>query len=109
MQIPDLPTVLEQSDGTAWMARYCLDMLELALSLADEVEQTKVLEPAPGIPVRTTVAYQPLGVVTVIVTEYATAVLAVLATITVNAVPSAEATGNVFEKLATHPEVEYAW
>ena len=26
--------VLEQSDGTAWMARYCLDMLEIALILA---------------------------------------------------------------------------
>ncbi|BDZ47534.1 aldehyde dehydrogenase family protein [Naasia aerilata] len=40
---------------------------QLALSLVDEVEQGKVLEPAPGIPVRTTVQYQPLGVVTVIV------------------------------------------
>src|SRR3954449_10287149 len=40
---------------------------QLALSLADEVEATKVLPPAPGIPVRTTVAYQPIGVVTVIV------------------------------------------
>jgi acyl-CoA reductase-like NAD-dependent aldehyde dehydrogenase len=40
---------------------------QLALSLADEVEQTKVLPPAPGIPVQTTVAYQPIGVVTVIV------------------------------------------
>ena len=40
---------------------------QLALSLADEVEATKVLSPAPGIPVETTVAYQPLGVVTVIV------------------------------------------
>jgi hypothetical protein len=25
---------LEQSDGTSWMARYCLDMLEMALALA---------------------------------------------------------------------------
>jgi hypothetical protein len=25
---------LEQSDGTAWMARYCLDLLEMALTLA---------------------------------------------------------------------------
>src|SRR4051794_18880891 len=40
---------------------------QLALSLADEVEQSKVLPPAPGIPVQTTVAYQPIGVVTVIV------------------------------------------
>ncbi|HEX5859156.1 MAG TPA: aldehyde dehydrogenase family protein [Microbacterium sp.] len=40
---------------------------QLALMLADDVETGKVLEPAPGIPVRTEVAYQPLGVVTVIV------------------------------------------
>ncbi|NEK56400.1 aldehyde dehydrogenase family protein [Geodermatophilus sabuli] len=40
---------------------------QLALSLADEVDRTKVLPPAPGIPVQTTVAYQPLGVVTIIV------------------------------------------
>ncbi|MGY1802603.1 aldehyde dehydrogenase family protein [Blastococcus sp. SYSU D00922] len=40
---------------------------QLALSLAEEVDATKVLSPAPGIPVETTVAYQPLGVVTVIV------------------------------------------
>src|SRR5436305_6953802 len=25
---------LEQSDATSWMARYCLDMLEMALTLA---------------------------------------------------------------------------
>ena len=32
----DVPggAVLEQSDGTAWMARYCLDMLDVALALA---------------------------------------------------------------------------
>ena len=28
--------VLEQSDGTAWMARYCIDLLDLALILAAE-------------------------------------------------------------------------
>jgi acyl-CoA reductase-like NAD-dependent aldehyde dehydrogenase len=39
----------------------------LALALADEVDATTVLEPAPGIPVTTTVAYQPLGVTTIIV------------------------------------------
>jgi len=39
----------------------------LALAHAGEVEQGRVLEPAPGIPVTTTVGYQPLGVVTVIV------------------------------------------
>ncbi len=27
--------LLEQSDGTAWMAMYCLDMLEIALVLAE--------------------------------------------------------------------------
>ncbi|MCU1392784.1 MAG: hypothetical protein JWM34_1212 [Ilumatobacteraceae bacterium] len=27
--------VLEQADGTAWMAKYCLDMLAIALTLAD--------------------------------------------------------------------------
>ena len=27
--------VLEQADGTAWMAKYCLDMLNIALTLAD--------------------------------------------------------------------------
>jgi acyl-CoA reductase-like NAD-dependent aldehyde dehydrogenase len=40
---------------------------QLALALADEVGQTKTLPPAPGIPVRTSVEYQPLGVVTIIV------------------------------------------
>jgi acyl-CoA reductase-like NAD-dependent aldehyde dehydrogenase len=40
---------------------------QLALSLADEVERSTVLPPAPGIPVETTVGYQPVGVVTVIV------------------------------------------
>ncbi|NDL56448.1 aldehyde dehydrogenase family protein [Phytoactinopolyspora mesophila] len=40
---------------------------QLALSLADQVDTGKVLEPAPGIPVTTQVRYQPLGVVTVIV------------------------------------------
>lgn len=39
----------------------------LALALADDVDATKTLPPAPGIPVSTTVAFQPLGVVTVIV------------------------------------------
>ncbi|GAB2754135.1 aldehyde dehydrogenase family protein [Sinomonas soli] len=39
----------------------------LALALADQVDAATVLAPAPGIPVTTTVGYQPLGVVTVIV------------------------------------------
>ena len=29
-----VPGVLEQSDGTSWMARYCLDLLDMALELA---------------------------------------------------------------------------
>ncbi|WP_146362639.1 aldehyde dehydrogenase family protein [Arthrobacter yangruifuii] len=40
---------------------------QLALALADQVDRNETLEPAPGIPVTTTVSYQPLGVVTVIV------------------------------------------
>jgi hypothetical protein len=30
-----VPGVLEQSDGTAWMAMYCISLLEIALRLAD--------------------------------------------------------------------------
>ncbi|MCU1614657.1 MAG: aldehyde dehydrogenase family protein [Frankiales bacterium] len=40
---------------------------QLAVSIADDVEQARVLEPAPGIPVRTVVQHQSLGVVTIIV------------------------------------------
>ncbi|MFE1665032.1 aldehyde dehydrogenase family protein [Microbacterium sp. P02] len=39
----------------------------LALSLAEEVDSGKVLPVVPGIPVETTISYQALGVVTVIV------------------------------------------
>ncbi|HWK20302.1 MAG TPA: aldehyde dehydrogenase family protein [Microbacteriaceae bacterium] len=39
----------------------------LALALADEVDRGKVLSPAPGIPVETTVEYQSIGPVTIIV------------------------------------------
>ena len=39
----------------------------LALALADEVDATHELPPAPGIPVSTTIEHQPLGVVTIIV------------------------------------------
>jgi hypothetical protein len=31
---PPVAGILEQSDGTAWMAMYCLDLLEMALTLA---------------------------------------------------------------------------
>ncbi|MFZ3453529.1 aldehyde dehydrogenase family protein [Arthrobacter sp. 7Tela_A1] len=40
---------------------------QLALALAGDIEREEILETAPGIPVRTSVTYQPLGVVTVIV------------------------------------------
>jgi hypothetical protein len=33
--------VLEQSDGTAWMAKFCLNMLEMALRLANHQLATK--------------------------------------------------------------------
>ncbi|RBY90495.1 aldehyde dehydrogenase [Blastococcus sp. TBT05-19] len=52
----------------AWIDALVFDIRwQLALSIADEVDGTKVLSPAPGIPVETTVGYQPLGVVTIIV------------------------------------------
>ena len=64
--------ILSQENGKirmeAWVDALVFDIrFQLALSLADEVDQGKVLEPAPGIPVTTSVGYQPLGVVTIIV------------------------------------------
>ena len=64
--------VLSRENGKivheAWVDALVFEIrCQLALSLAGELEQTKVLEPAPGIPVTTTVSYQPLGVVTIIV------------------------------------------
>jgi acyl-CoA reductase-like NAD-dependent aldehyde dehydrogenase len=65
--------ILSQENGKvrfeAWVDALVFEIRwGLALSLADEVETSKVLEPIPGaIPTRTTVAYQALGVVTVIV------------------------------------------
>jgi acyl-CoA reductase-like NAD-dependent aldehyde dehydrogenase len=64
--------ILSQENGKIRMESW-IDALvfeirwNLALALADEVDTTTVLEPAPGIPVTTTVAYQPLGVTTIIV------------------------------------------
>lgn len=64
--------ILSQENGKIRMEGW-IDALvfeirwNLALALADEVDATTVLEPAPGIPVTTTVAYQPLGVTTIIV------------------------------------------
>ena len=52
----------------SWVDALVLEIRwNLALSLADEVDRTTTLEPAPGIAVRTTVQHQSLGVVTIIV------------------------------------------
>ena len=64
--------VLSQENGKirmeAWVDSLVFEIRwNLALALAGEVDSSKVLPPAPGIPVTTTVAFQPLGVVTVIV------------------------------------------
>lgn len=64
--------ILSQENGKirleAWIDGLVFELRwRLALGLADQVETSKVLDPAPGIPVTTTVTYQPLGVVTVIV------------------------------------------
>ena len=64
--------VLSQENGKIAFESF-LDVLvlelrwNLALVHAEEVDQGKVLSVAPGIPVETTVSYQPLGVVTIIV------------------------------------------
>ncbi|KQZ05306.1 aldehyde dehydrogenase [Microbacterium sp. Root53] len=64
--------ILSQENGKirmeAWIDALVFEIRwNLALALADEVDQGKVLEPAPGIPVTTQVGYQPLGVTTIIV------------------------------------------
>ena len=65
--------ILSQENGKivmeAWIDSLVLELRwKLALSLADEVDAAKVLAPVPGaIPVQTVVAYQPLGVVSIIV------------------------------------------
>jgi acyl-CoA reductase-like NAD-dependent aldehyde dehydrogenase len=65
--------ILSQENGKvrfeAWVDSLVLEIRwKLALSLADEVNTAKVLPPVPGaIPVQTTVSYQPLGVVSIIV------------------------------------------
>lgn len=64
--------ILSQENGKirmeAWVDALVFEIRwNLALALADEVDQGKVLEPAPGIPVTTQVGYQPLGVTTIIV------------------------------------------
>jgi acyl-CoA reductase-like NAD-dependent aldehyde dehydrogenase len=64
--------ILSQENGKirleAWIDALVFELRwRLALGLADQVDVNKVLGPVAGIPVTTTVAYQPLGVVTVIV------------------------------------------
>jgi acyl-CoA reductase-like NAD-dependent aldehyde dehydrogenase len=65
--------ILSQENGKirfeAWIDSLVLELRwKLALHHADEVNAAKVLPPIPGaIPVQTTVSYQPLGVVTIIV------------------------------------------
>jgi len=64
--------ILSQENGKirleAWIDALVFELRwRLALGLADQVDATKVLDPAPGIPVTTTVAFQALGAVTVIV------------------------------------------
>ncbi len=65
--------LLSQENGKirmeAWVDSMVLELRwRLALSLADEVDRKKVLPAIPGaIPVQTTVGYQPLGVVSIIV------------------------------------------
>jgi acyl-CoA reductase-like NAD-dependent aldehyde dehydrogenase len=65
--------ILSQENGKirveAWVDSLVLEIRwKLALSLADQVDAAKVLPPVAGaIPVETTVSYQPLGVVSIIV------------------------------------------
>src|SRR5215468_12686649 len=69
----DDAAILSRENGKirleAWVDSLVLELRwKLALSHADEVNAAKVLRPIPGaIPVKTTVAYQPLGVVSIIV------------------------------------------
>jgi acyl-CoA reductase-like NAD-dependent aldehyde dehydrogenase len=65
--------ILSQENGKirseAWVDSLILELRwKLALAHADDVNASNVLPPVPGaIPVETTVTYQPLGVVTIIV------------------------------------------
>ena len=69
----DDAALLSQENGKvrmeSWVDSLVLELRwKLALGHAAEVSASKVLPPIPGaIPVQTTVAYQPLGVVTIIV------------------------------------------
>ncbi|MFF2346203.1 aldehyde dehydrogenase family protein [Pseudarthrobacter sp. NPDC058119] len=64
--------ILSQENGKirmeAWVDSLVFEIRwNLALELAPDVDTAKVLPPAPGMPVSTSVTFQPLGVVTVIV------------------------------------------
>ncbi len=69
----DDAAILAQENGKirleAWVDSLVLELRwKLALNLTGEVNTSKVLSPIPGaIPVQTTVAFQPLGVVSIIV------------------------------------------
>ena len=69
----DDAAILSQENGKirfeAWVDSLVLELRwKLALSHADEIDAAKVLPPVPhAIPVQTTVTYQSLGVVTIIV------------------------------------------
>jgi len=79
--VPDSPNPFASEDGAilsqengkvrleGWVDALVLQIRwKLALMHADEVSQAKVLKPVPGhIPTETTVSYQPLGVVSIIV------------------------------------------
>jgi acyl-CoA reductase-like NAD-dependent aldehyde dehydrogenase len=79
--VPDSPNPFASEDGAllsqengkvrleGWVDALVLQIRwKLALMHADEVNQTKVLKPVSGhIPTETTVSYQPLGVVSIIV------------------------------------------
>lgn len=64
--------ILSQENGKpvteAWVDALVFEIRwKLALSLAEEIDQEKVLFPADHIPAETTVRYAPLGVVTIII------------------------------------------
>ena len=68
----DDAAILSQENGKirmeAWVDSLVFEIRwKLATALADEIDQAKVLSPAPGIPVETTITYKSLGVVSIIV------------------------------------------
>jgi acyl-CoA reductase-like NAD-dependent aldehyde dehydrogenase len=64
--------ILSQENGKirleAWVDALVFELRwNLALSIADQVDEVRTLPPAPGIPVTTEIHHRPLGVVTLIV------------------------------------------